>query len=254
MMICTDRSGHHSLTTILSRLGPTPPSRPSEEAEAGSESGNPTSMFKARNGATDLDPSPAVSGESRLSRCDRRTPDSSWLSPEQLAAGCGSSWPAATLPTGACKLHTIRFYVRFIHTVPSRVLGSRSHQMNGISLSAGRNIAKLLTRHPSSSVWMEAGAYSTVQPVLVRPCSFSCRTTVVSFVSPCARRRAACCLVPLTSNPLCAVHDCTLQLQSICASLVLGAFGCQKFCKKTVDSPSHRIFECMHEALNIDKK
>jgi hypothetical protein len=78
-----------------------------------------------------------------------------------------------------------------------------------------------LTRHPSSSVWMEAGAYSTVQPVLVRPCSFSCRTTVVSFVSPCARRRAACCLVPLTSNPLCAVHDCTLQLQSICASLVL---------------------------------
>jgi hypothetical protein len=147
MMICTDRSGHHSLTTILSRLGLTPPSRPSEEAEAGSESGSPTSMFKARNGATDLDPSPAVSGESRLSRCDRRTPDSSWLLPEQLAAGCGSSWPAATLPTGACKLHTIRFYIRFIHTVPSRVLGSRNHQMNGISLSAGRNMKMKPHRH-----------------------------------------------------------------------------------------------------------
>jgi hypothetical protein len=26
------------------------------------------------------------------------------------------------------------------------------------------------------------------------------------------------------------------------------------FAKKTVDSPSHRIFGRMHEALNIDKK
>jgi hypothetical protein len=34
----------------------------------------------------------------------------------------------------------------------------------------------------------------------------------------------------------------------------MAAFGCQKFDKRTVHSLSHRIFECMHEALNIDKK
>jgi hypothetical protein len=28
----------------------------------------------------------------------------------------------------------------------------------------------------------------------------------------------------------------------------------KKFCKRTIDSPSHRIFGRMHKALNIDKK
>jgi hypothetical protein len=31
-------------------------------------------------------------------------------------------------------------------------------------------------------------------------------------------------------------------------------FGSKNFCKKTVDSPSHRIFRRMYETLNIDKK
>jgi hypothetical protein len=31
-------------------------------------------------------------------------------------------------------------------------------------------------------------------------------------------------------------------------------FRFRKFCKRTVDSPSHRFFGRMHEALNIDKK
>jgi hypothetical protein len=31
-------------------------------------------------------------------------------------------------------------------------------------------------------------------------------------------------------------------------------FRSRKFCKRTVDSPSHRIFGRMHKALNIDKK
>jgi hypothetical protein len=31
-------------------------------------------------------------------------------------------------------------------------------------------------------------------------------------------------------------------------------FRSRKFCKRTVDSPSYRIFGRMHEALNIDKK
>jgi hypothetical protein len=51
-------------------------------------------------------------------------------------------------------------------------------------------------------------------------------------------------------------------LINICFCLILSSihdytkvqFRSRKFCKKTVDSPSHRIFGRMHEALNIDKK
>jgi hypothetical protein len=38
------------------------------------------------------------------------------------------------------------------------------------------------------------------------------------------------------------------------ASHIMAQFRSRKFCKRTVDSPSHRIFGRMHEALNIDKK
>jgi hypothetical protein len=47
---------------------------------------------------------------------------------------------------------------------------------------------------------------------------------------------------------------------AFCDGLVLvrtdtkAQFRYRKFCKRTVDSPSHRIFGRMHEALNIDKK
>jgi hypothetical protein len=37
-------------------------------------------------------------------------------------------------------------------------------------------------------------------------------------------------------------------------SLIQAQFGFKNFCKRTVDSPSHRIFRRMYGALNIDKK
>jgi hypothetical protein len=37
-------------------------------------------------------------------------------------------------------------------------------------------------------------------------------------------------------------------------SVARASFSFKIFHEKTVDSPSHRIFEHMHRALNIDKK
>jgi hypothetical protein len=65
---------------------------------------------------------------------------------------------------------------------------------------------------------------------------------------------SGCLLVSGSSMP-CAHAPASAQhafVQNV--RCVAGRFSSKKFCKRTVDSPSHRIFGRMHEALNIDKK
>jgi hypothetical protein len=46
----------------------------------------------------------------------------------------------------------------------------------------------------------------------------------------------------------------TSPLKTVSTSTTMAQYRCKKFCKRTVDFSSHRIFRRMHETLNIDKK
>jgi hypothetical protein len=58
--------------------------------------------------------------------------------------------------------------------------------------------------------------------------------------------------MPVTEGSAVAILFCCGIFWT--ADMPKSQFRSRKFCKRTVDSPSHRIFGRMHEALNIDKK
>jgi hypothetical protein len=62
---------------------------------------------------------------------------------------------------------------------------------------------------------------------------------------PASQQPLPACPCP-SWTPACSEFDQRLQISSVQAM--------PKILPKILDSPSHRIFEHMHEALNIDKK
>jgi hypothetical protein len=63
-----------------------------------------------------------------------------------------------------------------------------------------------------------------------------------------------CCVVTGNLEDYNLLRLWKFSKELYCAADSMAQFRSRKFCKRTVDSPSHQIFRRMHEALNIDKK